>query len=192
MQKKTDRLVFFKIVICIFILTLVKLTVTARIPILPLVYASADDNWAVSLAENLSCLQWLGPYTHMTLIKRIGFPMLLYLSALQDISPEIMEAAEVDGANARQRLFQITLPLLKRTIYLVIMLQVIASFKVFGQIRLITKGGPANKTRPLIMYIYQQAFDKNKLGYAAAMSYALFLILIVCTIVQLKLQKGDD
>lgn len=122
----------------------------------------------------------------------LGFPMLLYLSALQDISPEIMEAAEVDGANARQRLFQITLPLLKRTIYLVIMLQVIASFKVFGQIRLITKGGPANKTRPLIMYIYQQAFDKNKLGYAAAMSYALFLILIVCTIVQLKLQKGDD
>ena len=77
MQKKTDRLLFFKIVICIFILTLVKLTVTARIPILPLVYASADDNWAVSLAENLSCLQWLGPYTHMTLIKRIGFPMLL-------------------------------------------------------------------------------------------------------------------
>ena len=77
MQKKTNRLLFFKIVICIFILTLVKLIVTARIPILPLVYASADDNWAVSLAENLSCLQWLGPYTHMTLIKRIGFPMLL-------------------------------------------------------------------------------------------------------------------
>lgn len=128
----------------------------------------------------------------MTVWWTCGFPMLMYLSALQDISPELMEAASVDGANARQKLFRITLPLLKPTIYLVTMLQIIASFKVFGQIRLITGGGPGNSTKSLVMYIYEAAFDKNKMGYSAAMSYALFIIIAVCVIIQMKLQKGDE
>lgn len=128
----------------------------------------------------------------MTVWWTAGFPMLLYLSALQDISGEIMEAASVDGATEMQKFFHITLPLLKPTIFLVAMLQIIACFKVFGQIRIVTGGGPANATRSLIMYIYEQAFDKNSMGYASAMSYVLFLILVVCTLVQLKLQKGDD
>ncbi len=128
----------------------------------------------------------------MTAWWTVGFPMLLYLAALQDISTDIMEAASVDGASESQKLFHITLPLLKPTIFLVTLLQIIASFKVFGQIRLITGGGPASATKPLIQYIYEQAFDKNKLGYAAAMSYILFLILVVCTLVQLRFQKGDD
>ena len=128
----------------------------------------------------------------MTVWWTCGFPMLMYLSALQDISPELMEAASVDGANARQKLFRITLPLLKPTIYLVAMLQIIASFKVFGQIRLITGGGPGNSTKSLVMYIYEAAFDKNKMGYSAAMSYALFIIIAVCVIIQMKLQKGDE
>ena len=128
----------------------------------------------------------------MTAWWTLGFPMLLYLAALQDISTDIMEAADVDGASSSQKLFHITLPLLKPTIFLVTLLQIIASFKVFGQIRLITGGGPASATKPLIQYIYEQAFDKNKLGYAAAMSYVLFLILVVCTVVQLRFQKGDE
>ncbi len=128
----------------------------------------------------------------MTVWWTCGFPMLMYLSALQDISPELMEAASVDGANARQKLFRITLPLLKPTIYLVTMLQIIASFKVFGQIRLITGGGPGNSTKSLVMYIYEAAFDKNKMGYSAAMSYALFIIIAICVMIQMKLQKGDE
>lgn len=127
----------------------------------------------------------------MTVWWTVGFSMLLYLSALQDIPNEIMEAAAVDGANGRQKFFRITLPLLKPTIFMVTMLQIIACFKVFGQIRIITDGGPASSTRSLIMYIYEQAFDRNNMGYASAMSYVLFLILVVCTLVQLRLQKGD-
>ncbi len=128
----------------------------------------------------------------MTIWWTSGFPMLLYLSALQDISPEIQEAASVDGATETQKLFRLTLPLLKPTILLVLLLQIIASFKVFGQIQLITGGGPSNTTRPIIQYIYQTAFDKNNLGYASAMSYALFLIIAVCVLIQLRLQKGDN
>lgn len=128
----------------------------------------------------------------MTVWWTCGFPMLLYLSALQDISKDVMEAADVDGANSRQKFFRITLPLLRPTIFLVTMLQIIACFKVFGQIRLVTGGGPASSTRSLIMYIYEQAFDKNNMGYAAAMSYVLFAILVVCTLTQLRLEKGGD
>ncbi|MCH4032450.1 MAG: sugar ABC transporter permease [Lachnospiraceae bacterium] len=128
----------------------------------------------------------------MTVWWTVGFPMLLYLSALQDISPDVLEAAKVDGAGSAQCLFQITLPLIKNTIFLVILLEVMASFKVFGQIYNITKGGPANTTRPLVMYVYQQAFDKNKLGYAASISYFLFAIIVICTVIQLKLQKEGD
>ena len=123
----------------------------------------------------------------------IGFSMMLYISALQDVDLGLYEASAIDGANARQQLFKITLPLLKPTTYLVILLQLIACFKVFGQIQLITNGGPAGSTKPLIQYIYEAAFQKNKLGYAAAMSYVLFGILLVLSLAQMLIQKrGGD
>lgn len=128
----------------------------------------------------------------MTVWWTVGFPMLLYLSALQDISPQIYEAASIDGASKRQQLFSIVLPLLKSTTYLVVMLQVIACFKVFGQVQLITNGGPASSTRPVIQYIYETAFKKNNMGYAAAMSYVLFLILVVLTVAQKIIEKRGE
>jgi len=122
----------------------------------------------------------------------IGFSMLLYLAALQEIPDEIMEAADIDGASKFKQLFQITLPLLSRTHYLVILLQVIACFKVFGQIQLITNGGPGTATKSLVMYIYEAGFKKNNLGYASAMSFALFLILLILSLIQVRLQSRSD
>lgn len=122
----------------------------------------------------------------------VGTSMLIYLAALQDISPELYEAAEVDGASAKDKLFRITIPLLKPTTWMIFLLQMIACFKVFGQIRLITGGGPGTATRPLIQYIYQQAFDRNNMGYASAMSYSLFLILIVLTLLQMFLSRRSE
>lgn len=121
-----------------------------------------------------------------------GYNMMLYVSALQDIPDQLYEAAAIDGASSARQLWSITLPMLKPTTLLILLLQVIASFKVFAQIRLITNGGPGNATRPLIQYIYQAAFDKNRLGYAAAMSYALFLILIVLALLQIRLTRKAD
>lgn len=122
----------------------------------------------------------------------IGFNMLLYISALQDIPDELYEASRIDGASPARQLFSITLPLLKPTTYLVLLLQIIASFKVFGQIFLITRGGPGTMTRPIIQYIYETAFTNNNMGYASAISYALFIILIILSILQLKLQNRRD
>lgn len=122
----------------------------------------------------------------------VGTSMLLYLAALQDISQEMYEAADIDGATGAKKLFKITLPLLKPTTWMILLLQVIACFKVFGQIRMITGGGPGTSTRPIIQYIYETAFTKNDMGYASAMSYILFAILVILTLVQNILSKRSE
>jgi multiple sugar transport system permease protein len=127
--------------------------------------------------------------TLITVWWTIGFSMMLVISALQDIPEQLYEAAELDGAGKARQLFGITLPLLKPVIYLILLLQVIASFKVFGQIQLVSGGGPGTATRPLIQYIYDTAFRQSDMGYGAAMSYALFVILVVLSYVQLRLQR---
>lgn len=129
----------------------------------------------------------------MTVWWTVGFSMMLYISALQDISTDIYEAAAIDGAVGIQQLFRIVLPLLKPTTWLVFLLQMIAGFKVFGQINLITGGGPASATRPMIQYIYESAFGKSNMGYGTAMSYILFAILLILSVVQQMIQrKGED
>lgn len=128
----------------------------------------------------------------MTVWWTVGFSMLLYLSGLQDISPDLYEAAAIDGASKRQQLFSITLPLLKPTTWLVILLQMIACIKVYGQISLITGGGPASSTRPLVQYVYETAFKRSDMGYAAAISYVLFAILLVLSLVQQALQRRGN
>lgn len=128
----------------------------------------------------------------MTVWWTVGFSMLLYLSGLQDISPDLYEAAVIDGASKRQQLFSITLPLLKPTTWLVILLQMIACIKVYGQISLITGGGPASSTRPLVQYVYETAFKRSDMGYAAAISYVLFAILLVLSLVQQALQRRGN
>jgi multiple sugar transport system permease protein len=122
----------------------------------------------------------------------IGFSMMLYISALQDISPQLYEAAELDGASKPTQLFKITLPMLAPTTYLLLLLQIISSFKVFGQIQMISGGGPGNTTRPLIQYIYVNAFEKNDMGYASAMSYALFIILLGLSFLQIQIQNHRE
>ena len=128
----------------------------------------------------------------MTVWWTVGFSMLLFISALQEISPEMYEAAEIDGATKSQQLWRIVLPLLKPTTWLVILLQTLACFKVFGQVYNITGGGPANSTRPIIQYIYESAFEKGKMGYAASMSYVLFVILLVFSLIQQKIQRKGE
>ena len=121
-----------------------------------------------------------------------GFSMMLYISAMQDVPDTVYEAAEIDGASKMRQLLQLTLPLLKPTTYLILLLQIIASYKIFGQIYLISRGGPGTATRPLIQYIYEAAFRDNELGYSAAMSYALFVILVVLSLIQIKYQSFKE
>jgi multiple sugar transport system permease protein len=128
-------------------------------------------------------LSWIA-ITLLTLWWTVGFNFILYLSAMQDIPDVIYEAARLDGAADSQMFWRITLPLLSPITKTITMLQIIASFKVFVQIYLITGGGPLDKTRSTIQYIYEAGFKKNDLGYASTMSYMLFVILLILSAFQ--------
>src|SRR5690625_4080921 len=127
----------------------------------------------------------------VTLWWSVGFNMILFLAALQDIPESLYEAGEIDGATRWDMFVHITLPQLIPIGRVVLLLQILASYKVFAQILLITGGGPGGATRPLIQYIYQVGFTQNNLGYAATMSYALFFILLILSVIQLRSQRTE-
>jgi multiple sugar transport system permease protein len=116
----------------------------------------------------------------------VGFNMVLFLAGLQEIPEDLYEAASIDGANKRQQFRYITLPSLRGVIALIMVLQSIASFKLFGQPWLMTQGGPGTATRTLVQYIYETGFRGNDMGQASAMSYVLFVIMIVFAVIQFK------
>jgi multiple sugar transport system permease protein len=122
----------------------------------------------------------------------VGFNFLLYLAALQSLPTALDEAAALDGAGAWRRLWSITLPQLRRTTVLVAMLQVLASLKVFDQIYILTKGGPNGSTRPILEYVYDVGFTGYRLGYASAVSYLFFALVIVISVMQLRFFRRED
>ena len=117
----------------------------------------------------------------------LGFNFLLYLAGLQAIPREIYEASAVDGATAWDQLRHVTIPLLKRTTVIVLILQLLASLKVFGQIYAMTGGGPDFATRSEVEYVYEQGFTAYHLGYAAAMSFLFFIVLLAVSVFQFGL-----
>lgn len=122
----------------------------------------------------------------------VGFNMILFLAGLQDIPSEVYEAAKLDGAGPVVTFSRMTLPLLKRTTIAVVVLQVMFSFQIFGQVYLMTRGGPAGATRVLVLEIYQTGFRDWMLGYASAMSMVLFVFMLGTSIVQIWLTQGEE
>ena len=122
----------------------------------------------------------------------VGFNFLLYLAALQGIPAQLYEAAELDGAGPWKRLWKITIPMLKRTTGLVVVLQLIASLKIFDQVYMMTGGGPDNSTRPVLEYMYDVGFTGYRTGFASAISYILFVLIVIVSLVQLRLGRNRE
>ena len=121
--------------------------------------------------------------------KTAGFTMLLLVVGMQAIPEEFYEAAKVDGAGRWARLRYITLPLLRRTFALALVISVIGSFLAFDQFYIMTHGGPQNQTITAVYWIYNNAFTYFKMGYGAALSIVLLIILIAISVVQLYLLR---
>ena len=119
----------------------------------------------------------------------IGLPMIMFLSALQQIPSDIYEAAALDNTPRWRVLTHITLPSLKRAVILVTLIEVIRQFQVFPQIMLMTNGGPNNTTRSIVQFTYEQAFMQLSLGYATAASQVLLAIMLVGVSTQLWLER---
>ena len=120
----------------------------------------------------------------------VGFNMLLFIAGLQNISPDLYEAAAIDGANAFQRFISITCPLVWPVTSLVLILQLIAQFKIFDQVYLLTQGGPYNSTMVVLLYMYRQAFQQNRGGYASAVAIVLVVIMLLISALQFRLLQG--
>jgi multiple sugar transport system permease protein len=125
----------------------------------------------------------------MTVWWTLGFNAVIYLAGLQDISPELYEAARVDGANKWHEFRHVTLPGLRPVVAFVTTVTLLASANMFGQSFLLTKGAPADETRTAIMYIAQTGLGNNRQGMAAAMSYILALILLSISVLNMRVTQ---
>lgn len=124
-----------------------------------------------------------------TLWQKVGYNMVIYLAGLQGISPELHEAATIDGANTWQRFRFVTLPLLRTTHVFVMITCLINSFRSFDLIYTMTKGGPLNATNTLVMYVFDMAFQNNNYGRASAAGVVLFLFMFIFTIMKMRTEK---
>jgi multiple sugar transport system permease protein len=121
-----------------------------------------------------------------TLWWSVGFHMVILLAGLQEIPGELKEAAQIDGANDWQTLLHVTVPLLRPALSLVLTLEVIAALRVFGQIYLMTAGGPAGASASVVAYIFEVGFTRYQLGYGAAISLMLFVTIMLVTVVHMR------
>ncbi|MCG7285571.1 sugar ABC transporter permease [Cellulomonas sp. ACRRI] len=161
------------------------------------------DTAPVALAQHgflgISLWEWAaGPSVAMTafillaIFTTSGTFMLLFLAALQAVSAEVEEAALMDGANARQRFFRVTLPMLKPTVFTVVTLGLIGTWQVFDQIYTGTQGGPAKTTLTPAYLSYTAAFQNNEWGRGAAIAFVLFGIIVLLTVLQRVVLRERD
>lgn len=148
---------------------------------------------------NLPFVPWLTdmPWAWISLVAAtlwwtIGFNMVIFINALNDVSEELYEAGSLDGASRGQRFIHITLPSIKPTMLFVVITSTIASFNIYGQPYLMTRGGPGTSTKVLLMNIVDEAFKQRQLGNAAAMSLLMALIMIVISIVQFRITNRKE
>jgi multiple sugar transport system permease protein len=140
-------------------------------------FGIAGPNWLFDLRWSMNALIIMSLWT-------MGGAMLIYLAGLQNVPQHLYEAAIVDGAGAGQRFWHVTLPLLTPTIFYNVVIGIIASFQVFTAAFVMTGGGPADSTLFYVLYLYRVAFENLRMGYASALAWILFVIIIVFTIVQ--------
>jgi len=149
------------------------------------------NNFGVQLPD------WLGGPSQalfaiiiMSIWKGLGYNTIIYLAGLQNISKDYYEAADIDGASKTRQFFRLTVPLVSPTTFYVLVMTTIVSFQAFAQIYLMTdKGGPLDSTKLIVYYIYDRGFDALDMGYASAVALFLFVIVLLLTLLQKRLEK---
>ncbi len=121
-----------------------------------------------------------------TVWMNIGFTFIVLLGGLQNIPEELYESSRIDGAGYWHQLIHVTIPMLSPTLFFVSVVTLINSFQTFGQIDILTGGGPANSTNLIVYSIYREAFYNGRFGYASAQAIILFLIILIVTVIQFK------
>ncbi|HEY4954403.1 MAG TPA: sugar ABC transporter permease [Gemmatimonadaceae bacterium] len=141
-------------------------------------------------------IDWLGdPHWAMPAIilmavwKGFGYNMLIFIAGLQAIPDELYDAAEIDGAGPFRRFFSITLPMLAPTLVFVAVITMIGYFQLFAEPYVMTQGGPLRSTTSVVLLMYEEGFRWWRMGYAASIAFVLFIVILLATLVQFRLQK---
>ncbi|MCI1979240.1 MAG: sugar ABC transporter permease [Bifidobacteriaceae bacterium] len=121
-----------------------------------------------------------------------GTNMIIFLGGLQSVPTELKEAARLDGANSWQVLLNVTIPSIRPTMFLVTIQLIIGSFQVFDQAYLLTGGGPGTATVTIVYYIFNQGFGSLKMGYASALSFVLFAVILVFSLINMRIVNKED
>ena len=121
-----------------------------------------------------------------------GYNMVLYLAGLQDVPVPVREAARIDGATVWGEFWHVTLPMLRPVTFFVVVMSIAKSFQVFGQVYVMTQGGPSNSTLTIVNYLYVVGFTWFEMGYAAAIAYALFALLLIITVIQFRMTTRES
>ncbi|MED3622616.1 sugar ABC transporter permease [Neobacillus thermocopriae] len=151
------------------------------------------QKWNIPMIPWLTEMPWAWVSLVMaTLWWTIGFNMVIFINALNDVPEELYEAGSLDGASRWQRLIYITLPSIKPTMLFVFITSTIASFNIYGQPFLMTRGGPGTETKVLLMNIVDEAFEQRQLGNAAAMSILMALIMIIISVLQFRISNRKE
>ena len=152
-------------------------------------------NYALG-ALGIEPIDWLGdPNWAMPAIilmavwKSFGYNMLIFIAGLQAIPEDLYDAAEIDGASAVRRFFSITLPMLAPTLVFVSVITMIGYFQLFAEPYVMTQGGPLRSTTSVVLLMYEEGFRWWRMGYAAAIAFVLFIVILLATLVQFRLQK---
>jgi multiple sugar transport system permease protein len=132
---------------------------------------------------------WSKPALVLMSLWGAGGGMVIFLAALQGVPEELYEVAEIDGAGRWQRFRNVTLPMISPVMFFVTCMGIIGSFQVFTQVYIMTGGGPSNSTLFYVLYLFNNAFSYFRMGYASAMAWVLFVIILVVTIVQFRLAR---
>jgi multiple sugar transport system permease protein len=130
--------------------------------------------------------EWAKPALIIMSLWGVGQGMVIYLAGLQDIPIQLYEAAEIDGAGVWHKFWKITIPLLTPSIFFNFIMGIIGSFQIFTQAYVMTRGGPAYSTYFYVLYIYDEGFQYMHMGYASALAWILFLVILFFTLLQLK------
>lgn len=153
-------------------------------------------NYILSLI-GIAPIDWLGnPDLAMPAIiimavwKNFGYNMLIFIAGLQNIPEDLYEAAHLDGASWWQQFKGITIPMLKPTTVFVVMITIIGYFQLFAEPYVMTQGGPLNATTSIVLLMYEQGFRWWSMGYAAAIAFVLFIIILLFTVIQMMLQRS--
>lgn len=153
--------------------------------ILDMLGLKSDTNWLLNVKTALPAISVLEVW------KSMGFYMIIYLAGLQNVSKDLIEAAKIDGATANRILWHVYLPHLRPIIAVTLILSTIATVQIFTSVYMMTGGGPLDSTISLPLYIYKRAFEQLDMGYATAMGMVLWVILMILTVINFKMTRGE-